>query len=443
MARKKVRLCLLAAIGLTFLGVLLRHVNDPKRLHHVRHDDNLNLLHRNSSRRLSTPQQQQPQLLHSSEGYTYLIIHYHKSGHILTQNLRDILLQIDPSTQRNYIDRFPRRQHDPHTKCPHLTLHPNTIYVQSSPDFFCDVNVLAEELLSRPTKQRGVKLIHLVRNPFKMAISNYKYHSQDPLPEGENWMKRTNPCAVIDKSAAVYAQLVMKTLTTTPGAYRLMEYDDFPIIQSMCHRLYNNNNQQFFHGPGFYMHLLNLPPTEGLILATTYLLLGHGGDILRMANNIIKLRQLQLLEQKIIHLRQHSSLRQFRKSEESKKRKVQVLTMSMDHFILHPKAATIQFLDYISSKDDDHDGGVRLSSQEKEEIATRYEQMYYEKVTAGDEHITSLLSKNSDEEDSTVVMSESSMKLETSLRENVIFGRILGNIENLVEESLRGVHNWY
>ncbi len=306
--------------------------------------------------------------------------------------------------------------------------------MQSSPDFFCDVNVLAEELLARPTKERGVKLIHLVRNPFKMAISNYKYHSQDPLPEGENWMKRTNPCAVIDKSAAIYAQLFMNTLTTTPGAYRLIEYDDFPIIQSMCHRMYNNQ----LHGPGFYMHLLNLPPTEGLILATTYLLLGHGGDILRMANNIIKLRQLVTLEQKILHLQQHS-LRQFRKNES--KRKVQVLTMSMDHFILHPKAATIQFLDFISSKDD---GGVRLSTQEKEEIATRYEQMYYEKVTAGDEHITSLLSKNSDEEESTeVVMSESSMKLETSLRENVILGRILGNIENQVEEALRGVHNWY
>jgi hypothetical protein len=80
--------------------------------------------------------------------------------------------------------------------------------------------------------------------------------------------------------------------------------------------------------------------------------------------------------------------------------------------------------------------------------------MYYEKVNAGDEHITSLLSKtmvrDSDsveekdvEKTKTVVMSDNVAELEQSLRENVLFGRVLGNIENLVEESLRGVHNWY
>jgi len=300
-----------------------------------------------------------------------------------------------------------------------------------------------------------------------MAISNYNYHSQHPLPGGENWMKKTNPCKVIDKSIGVYAQLFMETLGG-PGVYRLMEYEDFEIVQRMCHALYDNNNnnhrlqqssqpQQSSSNhphPGFYTHLLNLPPTQGLLLATTYLLLGHGGDILRMANNIIKLRQLQLLERQIHYLKhQHE--------ETHERNKVQVLTMSMDHFILHPKEATMQFLNFISSSNSAKNrdgGGVKLTLQEKEEIATRYEQMYYEKVTAGDEHITSLSSSSSNKakssdtdtndtvekkKESMVVMNESSMKLETSLRENVVFGRILGNIENLVEESLRGVHNWY
>ena len=461
--------CLLAAICMAFL-VILRHVNDSKRLensysnvpHHLR---------KLQSRRLQTndqPQQQQvlvdppppstatleqQQQLEQdasspSEGYTYLIIHYHKSGHILTQNLRDILLQIDPSITRNYVDRFPKRQHDDTTKCPHLTLHPNTVYVQSSPDFFCNINTLAEELLTRPTKQRGVKIIHLIRNPFKMAISNYKYHSQDPLPEGEAWVKRTNPCMVEERSSLIYAQLFMKTLIS-PGAYRLMEYEDFEIIHAMCHRFYQEDNDS----PGFYNNLLNLPPTEGLLLATTYLMLGHGGDILRMANNIIKFRQLQLFE-RTIHLQQHT-LPEF--NDESK-RKVQVLTLSMDNFIAQPKSFLIQFLDFVSLGNDGskkkNGGGELLSPKEEEEIATRYEEMYYEKVNAGDEHITSLLSKtlvmDSDsveekeaEKTKTVVMSDNVAELEQSLRENVLFGRVLGNIENLVEESLRGVHNWY
>lgn len=426
MARKTVRsLCVLAAV---FLVALLHHdVNEQERR---------NLFNQNSSsiksRQLSTTTTYQPLLLSpendassNSSGYTYLIIHYHKSGHALTQNLRDILIQVDPSIKRNYIDRFSKREHDSITKCPHLTLHPYTAYVQSSPDFFCDIDILAEELLTRPYK-RGVKIIHLIRNPFSMAMSNYNYHSQDPLPEGENWVKRTNPCAVEDKSSVIYANLFMKTLTS-PGAYRLMEYDDFHIIQKMCHTLYDQ-----IQSPGFYTHLRTLPPTEGLALATTYLMLGHGGDILRMANNIIKLRQLQTLEQQI-HIHQHAL-------PSSKETRIQVLTLSMDNFIRDPKLTTLQFLNFVSfgSNSDTNSGGALLTAQEKEEIATRYEELYYEKVKAGDEHITSLsASKNTNNN------TEMMTVLEQSLRTNVVWGRVLGNIENLVEEALRGVHNWY
>jgi hypothetical protein len=281
-----------------------------------------------------------------------------------------------------------------------------------------------------------------------MAISNYKYHSQDPLPEGENWVKRTNPCAVEDKSAIIYANLFMKTFTS-PGSFRLMEYDDFPIIQNLCHTLYN----KIQGSPGFYIHLLNLSPPEGLALATTYLMLGHGGDILRMANNIIKLRQLQTLEQQIHIHHQHTLPHQ----QESK---VQVLTLSMDNFIHQPKLSILKFLEFVMERNNNQD--VILSPLEREEIATRYEKMYYDKVNAGDEHITSLFSssssssssssfKNNDTATTTnnnngtvvVTVSDTVAVLEQSLRENVLWGRVLGNIENLVEEALRGVHNWY
>ena len=57
--------------------------------------------------------------------------------------------------------------------------------MQAAPDFFCDVSLLAEHLLLRTNnndgsisrEKKGVKIIHMVRNPFALAISNSTYHS--------------------------------------------------------------------------------------------------------------------------------------------------------------------------------------------------------------------------------------------------------------------------
>ncbi len=470
--RKTARLYLLVvASTVAFLGILRYTNNGDQYEHH-------HLSRRRKLATVTTPTTQEFQSepddsnnasssAAAAEGYTYLIIHYHKSGHDLTQALRDIIITHDPTITRNYIDRFPRREHDTTTKCPHLYLHPNTVYVQASPDFFCDIDVLAEELLLHPTK-RSVKIIHLVRDPFSMAISNYMYHSQDPLPQGESWVKRTNPCLVEEKSSVVYANLFMQTFTS-PGAYRTMEYEDFPIISQMCHEVYSKLSDS----PGFYTHLRTLKPKDGLLLATTYLMLGHGGDLLRMANNIIKLRQLQLLE-KQIQIHQHTLHTQSQYHHNinghhhhrgdmvykgpatagtttTDSMRIQVLTLSMDNFINQPKQTILQFLKFVF--------GTNLSDEMKEEIALGYEEMYYKKVNEGDEHITSLVvnggvSKSNgtapapaaatstverEEKKKIDVMAE----LDQSLRENVLFGRVMGNIKNMVDEALRGVHNWY
>lgn len=468
--RKTARLYLLVvASTVVFLGIL-RYTNsiDQNEHHHLSRRRKLstettpNTAQQSEEFQSESDDSNNASLSSSAvaEGYTYLIIHYHKSGHDLTQALRDIIVAHDPTITRNYIDRFPRREHDTTTKCPHLYLHPNTVYVQASPDFFCDIDVLAEELLLHPTK-RSVKIIHLVRDPFSMAISNYMYHSQDPLPEGESWVKRTNPCLVEEKSAVVYANLFMQTFTS-PGAYRLLEYEDFPIISQMCHAVYSKLSDS----PGFYTHLRTLQPTDGLLFATTYLMLGHGGDLLRMANNIIKLRQLQLLEKQIqIHQHTLHTQSQYRHDNNGHHQKgdmvykgaaaagttttdsmrIQVLTLSMDNFISQPKQTILQFLKFIF--------GTKLSDEMKEEIALGYEEMYYRKVNEGDEHITSLVTNgggvsksNGTAAAETSIVEEEEEKmteLEQSLRENVLFGRVMGNIKNMVDEALRGVHNWY
>ena len=54
-----------------------------------------------------------------------------------------------------------------------------------SPDLFCTAEELVKIILHSGEKGKaeydgGVKVIHLIRNPFSMAVSNYKYHSRIP-----------------------------------------------------------------------------------------------------------------------------------------------------------------------------------------------------------------------------------------------------------------------
>ncbi len=54
-----------------------------------------------------------------------------------------------------------------------------------SPDLFCTPKDLLDILLEggktkKAVYDRGVKVIHLVRNPFSMAVSNYYYHAHIP-----------------------------------------------------------------------------------------------------------------------------------------------------------------------------------------------------------------------------------------------------------------------
>ena len=64
-----------------------------------------------------------------------------------------------------------------------------------------------------------------------------------------------------------------------------------------------------------------------------------GGDTLRMANNILKLREAQKLKERI-HMSQHVLL------GDDNERKLQVMTFSMEEFTSEPKDATLRLLDF-------------------------------------------------------------------------------------------------
>jgi hypothetical protein len=67
-----------------------------------------------------------------------------------------------------------------------LVIHRLIIFdTRFSPDLFCTPDELVKIILNsgetgKTEYDRGVKIIHLVRNPFSMAVSNYHYHAQIP-----------------------------------------------------------------------------------------------------------------------------------------------------------------------------------------------------------------------------------------------------------------------
>ena len=79
-----------------------------------------------------------------------------------------------------------RRRHKPNIPCARIQMKSGTISVQHAPDLFCSPEELARLLLDGGKEHkgddvdRGVKIVHLVRNPFNMAVSNYHYHARVP-----------------------------------------------------------------------------------------------------------------------------------------------------------------------------------------------------------------------------------------------------------------------
>lgn len=125
--------------------------------------------------------------------YRILMLHYHKTGFVLSRQLRSHAVEhfATPSRQPETF-RIPEkswgsiqlpRHHEEGTNCPGVfRLEGGTINVQESPDFYCDVEEMARVLLDEDevAKTRGTKIVHFVRDPLSMALSNYYYHSQDP-----------------------------------------------------------------------------------------------------------------------------------------------------------------------------------------------------------------------------------------------------------------------
>jgi hypothetical protein len=106
---------------------------------------------------------------------------------------------------------------------------------------------------------------------------------------------------------------------------------------------------------------------------------------------------------------------------------IQVLTLSMDEFMVEPGANALRFLDFAFQ------GTTTVPRGVKEELAMQYEESYHAKLNDGDVHITANKVVTNGQEMDLVVRKEEWMGY---LRGHELFGRILGNIELLVNDAL-------
>ena len=397
--------------------------------------------------------------------YAYLIIHYHKTGHHLSRQLRDFLVagtSGQPPISDGRENAFQHRWHERGTGCPRaMVLHPGIVAVQAAPDFFCTASVLAEYLLrdddddggiddegmrqqqqqqqqQQQKKKRGIKIIHLVRNPYSLAVSNWVYHAQYPTPE--KWVKDVHPC--IEErwfDAQAYRDLVQSTLLV--GNDPIMRFADFDELRAMCTLLYQTGDASKGGSKNrpwnYYTHLRHLDPRDALAMATGHMLIQGitGGDIVRMANNVVKLDQVMYLEDQI----RSSSRRRRRQHDDNNivpddddnndkkedERMIQVMTMSMEEFTHEPHAATMRFLDFALEGSS--------SSAVKEQIAVEYEKSYNDKIKKGDKHITNDKSITNGGD---INIAEKKEEMIEYLRKHRLFGRVLGNIERLIDDAL-------
>jgi len=364
--------------------------------------------------------------------YAIFIVMYHKTGFVLTRFLKSAVSQLEIETHRpdeknEYYDMkkhtnygvdtktgerfafdtiggwsksaFLPRRHSKVTQCPRsywsavpFQIKTAQLYLQESPDFFCDVKEIETSILARKAK-----IIHFVRNPFDMVLSNYLYHSQKPTPE--KWVHKDDPCHAMYDDGKTLASNVLPSIGTDE-----INEEYFSNITMMCKSLFQSKPSM--RNATFYEHLLELDSWDGLRLATAQMIAASGdannylagGDVARMANNIVKFKEL----------------RRYMPSD------VEVLTLSTEEFIKSAANSTMKFIDFVFGANN------TIISREKRWEAALSQQKGFDKMKkSSSSHITQGTTRD-----------EKKKKLKELLHSDEDLAPILKLTERLVNEAL-------
>ncbi|KAL7542026.1 hypothetical protein ACHAXR_011856, partial [Thalassiosira sp. AJA248-18] len=331
--------------------------------------------------------------------YAYVIVTYHKSGHQLSHKLVGYLEKNQPPgghLRRTFFK--PRDKVNVLSKCSELSLLPETITVIEAPEFHCHEEQLANLLMHNPDpkghQKWGVKIIHLVRNPFTMAVSNYHYHSQDPTPEP--FVHWKNPCdSLTEKNIdnPILSHPLMRIPMdgkVIPVTRPIMTHDDFENMVNDCYSLYQTKPD--LTTATYYQHLRALDPEEGLRIATT----DKFNHIALMTSDLLMFNRVQ----------------QFSWTHQE----LHLITMPMDDWIERPGESMFKFLNFVFH---DH----IMPDQKKKTVSERYAKGFFKEAQESN-HVTTGKFENTAE-------------LIESLRRDAVFGGPLRRIEALLEEVVR------
>jgi hypothetical protein len=203
----------------------------------------------------------------------------------------------------------------------------------------------------------------MIRDPFEMALSNYFYHSQIPTPE--EWVKKEcSPCDTTYYDVYGYPTNESNIDLILPALTKILP-SQIDSIVSLCNSLFQSGQDIGLLNASFYDHLIQLDHYDGLRLSTSRQIIGSSsdGDILRMANNVLKLDQL-------INYR------------EDGQNDVQLLTMHMAHWTRDPYESMMTALDFVF--------GDSLAQERKRNVASEYSELYEMKSSnSSQQHVTS------------------------------------------------------
>jgi len=182
-----------------------------------------------------------------------VIIHYHKTGHHLS---RDITKSITAFTDFHLTHgAYPRRK----GSCAVNNFQDGSFFIQTAPNYFCDLN---------DKFPNNTRIVHMVRDTYDWIISSFLYHTQDPTPERE--LINFYPCKTSHW---------LDSMRTILG----LKWDAISKVVSLCEDL-NGGSRRYIH------MLRTLSVSDALRLEAARLIICEA-DILRLPNNIIRLRE--------------------------------------------------------------------------------------------------------------------------------------------------------
>lgn len=192
-----------------------------------------------------------------------MFVHYHKTGCVLSRELLDLFFNGNGKAMRREMEG-PLGSRDDGGSCPSLvssTEHRQ--FVMEAPDL--------DECAVGSTFPADTKVVHFVRDPYRMAVSGYLYHTQDPTPE--QWVLNKLPTC----GNATQVQLMSKALGL-----------DIEPVRHLYETLYEQVRHKGRRA-NFYQDLLGLDREQGLRLWTSFAICSGmnqaGGDLVRMPFN--------------------------------------------------------------------------------------------------------------------------------------------------------------